>query len=86
MKCPVCEPAGERSTVHPPQYSTTTAMAYGGPFYDEDGNLHRHDPNVRSSEPWYCSLGHQWHPAKKPCPSCDYHEQPLEIIRGEQSA
>ena len=57
MKCPECVKEGERSCVYPGM-STTTCMG-GQRYYDEDGRLHVHDPNVTTSE-FSCSRGHKW--------------------------
>ena len=44
------------------------------PFYDEEGEYHRHDPNTRSFE-YECSNGHIFKirkPVECPNESCDY--------------
>lgn len=76
MRCPVCIREGSQSTVWPRGPFVTTCMAYGGPYWDEDGNRHDHDPNYGGHPGFECSRGHQFGPASKPCPSCDYHAHP----------
>lgn len=66
MRCPFCVEEGERSIVNVPGYSTRTLMM-GHSFYDEDGRLHSHDPNVSSAD-YSCSRGHRWiHSSRSSC-------------------
>lgn len=57
MKCPECVKEDEKSTIQVGGM-ITTSMAWT-PFYDEDGELHSHDPNT-SSTSYSCSRGHKW--------------------------
>lgn len=57
MICPKCKELGLRSRVYPGM-SMVTAMFFR-PFYDEDGELHNHDNNIRTTE-YSCSNRHRW--------------------------
>jgi hypothetical protein len=77
MKCPVCVEQGQRSKVFS-NGSTKTLMGGGEPFWDEDGNYHRHDPN-RVTSSFCCSTGHYFSETfYKACPNedCDYGSEP----------
>jgi hypothetical protein len=56
MKCPRCVEQGLRSKIYPGA-SMSTGMA-SNPYFDEDGNYHNDDPNIRTS--YCCSEGHVW--------------------------
>ena len=72
MKCPFCEKDGQRSTVTPDSWSTSTCIAFSPGHYDEDGQWVRHaDPNTRR-QGYSCSRGHGY-----TIESCD--GQPDEI-------
>lgn len=73
MKCPECVESGETSKVYD-RGQTRTLMGGGGRFWDEDGELHSHDPNIVTSG-FQCSNGHMWATKRKiSClnPACDY--------------
>lgn len=71
MKCNQCVREGKRSKVFQGMTSSTL-MGGGGPYYDEDGSYHRHDPNTISTT-YKCSNGHKWvEKSKHSCPGCDY--------------
>jgi hypothetical protein len=71
VKCPECVKEGERSRVSDDGCSSTL-LGGGGPFWDEDGNKHIHDPN-RITQHYHCSRGHHWaERGRAPCPSCDW--------------
>lgn len=70
MKCPECVEAGQTSKVFS-RGSTRTLLGGGGPFWDEDGTRHEHDPNIVTSG-FECSNGHMWATkGKRPCPAPD---------------
>lgn len=57
MKCPTCEGSGERSKVYlSPAYRSQMSIET---FYDEDGDLHTHDPNEAVTH-YRCTSGHHW--------------------------
>ena len=56
-RCHRCNELGLRSTVQG-RGGVTTLMSYQ-PHYDEDGQLHLHDPNVHTAL-YRCSQGHTW--------------------------
>ena len=58
MKCPECEKLELRSTVMIHGGVITTDMAHNE-FYDEAGNHHTHNPNLRTVT-YQCSNGHEW--------------------------
>ena len=73
MRCPECETSGTKSKVFP-QGGTVTLLGFE-PFYDEDGNYHRHDPNTITSG-YRCSEGHSWTSRRKAaCPhkECEWN-------------
>lgn len=57
MKCNQCEIESKKSTIQIGM-SFTTAMMWHS-YYDENGNLHNHDPNTTTTE-YKCSNGHEW--------------------------
>jgi hypothetical protein len=69
MICSECAKAGMKSRVYP-GLMTTTALHYD-PFYDEEGQLHQHDPNV-STIAYRCSNGHSWEHRSVPCCWCGW--------------
>lgn len=47
----------------------TTCIGFG-PFYDQQGRAHSHDPNNHRAY-YSCSRGHRWqHNWKAECPEC----------------
>jgi hypothetical protein len=77
MKCPKCVEEGKRSKVYS-EGTTSTCMMYDT-YWDEDGKIHKHDPNAHTSI-YSCSNGHEWSQSKiLPCPSCDYGKDRTEI-------
>lgn len=78
MKCEQCIEGGKTSRVYSVG-STSTLMGGGGPYWDEDGVLHRHEPNVTTTG-YQCSNGHSWYVRRKPrCPAeeCQYNDNDL---------
>lgn len=78
MKCPECAENGLTSKVYS-QGQTSTLMGGGGPYWGEDGVLHRHDPNTITSG-FRCSNGHRWATKSKqrcPAPDCNYGKEQL---------
>lgn len=74
MKCSQCIEENKKSTVSS-EGCSTTLLGYGGPFYDEDGIYHDHDPNIVTTY-YRCSNGHRWHEkGSKQCPGCKQKEQ-----------
>lgn len=72
MKCPQCESTGMRSQVFPGPRYTTLMSSHS--YYDEDGRLHHHDPNVSTTQ-YKCSNGHEWPEHSAPTcsvPGCDF--------------
>ena len=57
MICATCKATNQTSRVFTRGGSTTAA--HYQPFYDEDGNYHHHDGNVRTAS-YECSNGHRW--------------------------
>jgi len=57
MICPECKKENKKSRVYLGS-SFTTLMA-PVPYYDEDGRLHVHDPNITTIS-YSCSNGHSW--------------------------
>jgi hypothetical protein len=57
MKCPTCVEEGKKSKVYIGETTSTLIMAYE--YYDEDGNYHYDDPNIRETRYW-CSNRHEW--------------------------
>lgn len=75
MKCPECERSGDKSTLSIGA-SLTTAM-YTQDYYDEEGVLHRHDPNRHETE-YSCSNGHSFkkiHKLKCPALECEWNKE-----------
>lgn len=64
MKCPECEKQDLKSTVQY-LYGTSTAMAGGGTWWDEDGNEHYTDVNWHTSQ-YRCSNGHEFQITQEP--------------------
>jgi hypothetical protein len=76
MICEKCKAEGQTSTVYVNPWGTATLMA-DMPYYDEQGNYHRHDPNWHGNE-GHCSRGHRFARSYLPkCPSCDYGEEKI---------
>lgn len=72
MKCLNCVTSGKKSRVTIGG-SMSTLLGFQS-YYDEEGQLHRHDPNYITTG-YYCSEGHAWEERRRnPCPSdqCDY--------------
>jgi hypothetical protein len=55
--CEACKSEGKKSHVFPGM--TMSTAAYCAPFYDEEGRLHSHDSNIRTTD-YRCSNGHAW--------------------------
>lgn len=55
-RCSCCKVVGLRSRVEVGMCQTT-AMAWT-PYYNDDGRLHDHDPNITECE-WRCCNGHR---------------------------
>lgn len=71
MICPICKVIGLKSTLRNTG-EMTTCMAYF-PFYDEDGNYHRHNSNDISND-YFCSNGHRFYIiTKENCPQENCH-------------
>ena len=73
--CPDCQEAGQKSKV---RYmgSTQTGIAPPGPYWDEDGEQHNHNPNTTRNM-YRCSNGHSFFKTEgRPCPNemCDWRE------------
>ena len=52
-------------------------MGGGEAYWDEDGVMHRHDPN-QTTAGYRCSNGHEWVErtlSQCPAPECDYGQQ-----------
>jgi len=76
MICQTCKAEGQKSTISV-GCGMTTAMGYA-PFYDEDGVLHIHDPNVTTRD-YTCSRGHSWSASTtSKCPACSWPENEKE--------
>ena len=74
MKCPECERTGQRSKLYMPTMWSSTAMGGSQSYYDEDGELHYHEVNIRSGRA-HCSNGHEHSvtaSTKCAAPGCDY--------------
>lgn len=68
MKCQECEAAGKASKVSIRNLPVTDRAWRS--FYDEDGRLHRHNPNYHSQR-LTCSNGHSWAVRfSNFCPTC----------------
>jgi len=73
MKCVECVAEGKRSKVNIGMTTVTAAGIHS--FYDEDGNIHVHDPNIRSTQ-YSCSEGHTWTDQRRSeCVRCDYGKE-----------
>ena len=57
MFCPECRKQDLKSCVYPG--CETVTLAYCPPYYDEEGNCHIHDSNIRTAQ-YRCSNGHNW--------------------------
>lgn len=57
MKCPECQKEGKTSRVY--VGATSSTLMGFAPYYDEEGNHHHNDPNIRTTE-YRCSNGHRW--------------------------
>lgn len=76
MICQQCKKEGRESKVHC-DYTTSTLLGWS-PYFDEEGNLHVHDPN-KKADGYRCSNGHYWAESYlKKCPNCDYGNEKLE--------
>lgn len=87
MRCPTCVAEGKTSRLDVKRVSPGTAMRVLAPavmpsferFWDEEGKIHVHDHEVRTSVYW-CSNGHH-HQIKTlgECPreECDWNQQPM---------
>lgn len=78
MKCSECQEAGQTSKVYS-DGATRTLMGGGGPFWDEEGVRHSHEPNITTSG-YHCSNGHRWtHRWLPACPAkgCAYNDDEL---------
>jgi len=68
MICEECKKEGLESRVYTGMCSKL--MAYYEPFYDENGQYHLHDANVKTQH-YYCSNEHEWREkSMKSCPTC----------------
>jgi hypothetical protein len=73
MICEECKKENQKSIIEV-GLTATTAM-YCAPFYDEEGVLHQHDRNVRTTE-YSCSRGHRWKEGRiAKCPACGWPEE-----------
>jgi hypothetical protein len=75
VRCPECITQDQRSNVYPD--GTMSTLMCVNRFHDEDGHLHRHDPNTHTTG-YRCSNGHRWHDRiVKPCPidDCTFNER-----------
>lgn len=71
MICTKCRDEGKTSKVYS-EGGTSTLLGGGGPYWDEEGVYHNHDPNTRTIG-FHCSNGHTWVTKSKPsCPAGDY--------------
>ena len=75
MICEQCRQEGQTSCIYiGTGFVTCMGSAY---YYDEQGKLHDHDPNVRTTT-YSCSKGHHWvERSRLLCSSCDYNHEPL---------
>lgn len=62
MICEECQKEGLKSTIRIGVSSST--LAYCPPFYDEEGRLHHHDPNINTIN-YSCSNGHNFSKSSK---------------------
>lgn len=68
-KCEECEKEGKKPERIYPGSTSVTDMGYA-PYWDNEGNYHEHDPNVRVTG-FSCSNEHRWtQNTDKPCPTC----------------
>lgn len=72
-KCVTCVEQGLRSRLFVGGTSSTLmGVDY---YYDEEGEMHNHDPNWRSTR-YSCSLGHKFTVSRKlRCPAGDYGDE-----------
>lgn len=57
MICRICRSEGRKSSI---RFTTEIITSeFTDNFYDEDGNLHIHDPNITETT-YTCSNGHVW--------------------------
>lgn len=78
MKCPECVAAGKNSWVYPDGGATTDMCV--DRYYDENGVLHVHDPNVTAMS-YHCTFGHYWaQNVARPCPTsrCGYNQPTVD--------
>lgn len=72
MKCLKCIEEGLKSKIYVGA-STTTAMA-DQQYFDENGDYHKHDPNVTKTG-YQCSNGHKWIEERRHvCRACEVKE------------
>lgn len=57
--CDECGKAGWSPTVYPYDTRVRTALAVEETFSDQNGERHRHDPNVTMTR-YRCAHGHAW--------------------------
>jgi hypothetical protein len=57
MICETCKAEGKTSKVYGGMGTVT--CAYYQPYYDEQGEYHNHDANIKTSG-YSCSNGHSW--------------------------
>lgn len=67
--CGECKAEWKRSMVTP-EVPNRTRVDWK-PFYDEDGHLHQHDPNVTVTH-FTCSQGHHWNDEAKGKCACGW--------------
>ena len=75
MKCPECRKLGQRSKVF--FNKRIVQLLHTTDFWDEDGRLHVHDPNLVTAS-FSCSKGHRWSETERPvCPvkECEWNER-----------
>jgi hypothetical protein len=82
LLCPVCQEEGLKSSVKGSDTFTTCAGVQA--YWDEDGDYHRHDPNV-STTSYSCSNGHHFTVrTKRGCASCGQGDQKEVEIHKEK--
>jgi hypothetical protein len=65
MKCSFCEAAGQRSTLEPDSFGTSTCIGFSMGHYDESGAwVAGRDPNTHTQGYW-CSRGHRFYVASQ---------------------
>jgi hypothetical protein len=77
--CPWCQRDGERSRVSSGSVRGTL-MNGVSPYWDEDGKLHTHDPNIYTAT-FGCSRGHRWSEVyAHGCPAGDLVDEQYRIL------